>query len=81
MAHGSDISARALFKNQSRRRLSLADMADAERVCSPVAAATQRCLAGRLPFLRHPSACRVDRWQESVSFGPLLLGLEGRDEQ
>jgi hypothetical protein len=52
-----------------------------KRVCSSVAAATRRCLAGRLPFLRHPSACRVDRRQESVSFGPPLLGLEGRDEQ
>jgi hypothetical protein len=70
-----------LFKNQSRRRPNLADMADAERVCSPVAVATQRCLTGRLAFLRHPSACRVDRRQESVSIGPPLLGLEGKDEQ
>ena len=52
-----------------------------KRVCSYTAKATQRCLAGRLPFLRHTSACRVDRRQGPVNFSPPPPGLDGKDEQ
>ena len=51
------------------------------RVGSHTAEAAQGCPAGRLLFLWHTSACRVDRHQSPPRLGPPVPGFDGKDEQ